>query len=98
MSPASADACRVFGMTPVYWSAWGLDWERVEAERIAKVAGDQIDDGAIVLLHDSARYARRPTPVPTALAIPLIVEQARQNGISFVSLGAALADPGRVAA
>src|SRR5262249_39370600 len=38
MSEASAGACRELGMTPVYWSAWGLDWEEYRAERIARVA------------------------------------------------------------
>ncbi len=64
------EACRELGMTPVYWSAWGLDWEDVEAGRIARVASEQLDDGGILLLHDSARYGRRPTAQPTAKQFP----------------------------
>ena len=54
MTPAAADACRELEMTPVYWSAWGVDWESVPADRIAEIASAQLDDGAILLLHDSA--------------------------------------------
>jgi peptidoglycan-N-acetylglucosamine deacetylase len=74
----------------VYWSAWGLDWERAEGTRIADVATEQLDDGGIVLLHDSARFARRPSALPTADAIPLIVERADARGIQFVTLGDAV--------
>src|SRR4051794_34125360 len=34
-SEAGYDACRHLGMEPVYWSAWGLDWETIGADRIA---------------------------------------------------------------
>ena len=60
MSDASAEECEALGMTPVYWSAWGLDWEPLDAGRIARIACDELDDGTVLLLHDSARYARRP--------------------------------------
>jgi peptidoglycan/xylan/chitin deacetylase (PgdA/CDA1 family) len=89
MSPASAAACRELGMTPVYWSAWGLDWEEVGAERIAQVASAQLDDGGILLLHDSARYGRRSSAVPTARAIPVIAARLQARGLSFVSMGEA---------
>ena len=52
-------ACSELGLTPVYWSAWGHDWEAVSAQRIADLACSQLDDGGILLLHDSARYGRR---------------------------------------
>ncbi|MBV9802222.1 MAG: polysaccharide deacetylase family protein [Solirubrobacterales bacterium] len=86
MSTASADVCRELGMTPVYWSAWGLDWEDVGAERIAQVVSEQLDDGGIVLLHDSARFARRPSAHPTAQAIPAIVRRAQEASLSLVAL------------
>ena len=86
MSVASAKACRDLGMTPVYWSAWGLDWENVGPRRIVDVASRLIDDGGILLLHDSARYGRRPSAIPTAEAIPMIAERAAARSISLVSL------------
>lgn len=87
MSDASATACRELGMTTVYWSAWGLDWEDVGAERIAQVAAERLDDGGILLLHDSARYARRASALPTARALPMIAERLGGRGISLVSVG-----------
>jgi peptidoglycan-N-acetylglucosamine deacetylase len=90
MSEASAEACRALGMTPVYWSAWGLDWEDIGAARVAGVASEQLDDGAILLLHDSARYGRRPSAAATAEAIPVIAASARERDISLISLGQAV--------
>lgn len=90
MSAAAAEACQELGLTTVYWSAWALDWEDVPASRIAEVAGEQIDDGGIVLLHDSALYGHRPSATPTAEALSLIAEGAAAKGLSLTSLGAAL--------
>lgn len=89
MSQGSLEACHSLGLTPVYWSAWGLDWEDVPAERITCKACDQLDAGGILLLHDSARFARRPSAVPTAKAIPSIAACAKNLGISLVSMGEA---------
>lgn len=86
MSPAAARTCAELGMTIVYWSAWGLDWEEVGADRIATVATSQIDDGGIVLLHDSARYARRGSAAPTAAALPMLAANAEARGLSLVAL------------
>lgn len=90
MSVGAADACRELGMRTVYWSAWGLDWENVDAGRIASVTLSQIEDGAIVLLHDSALYARRTSAQPTAEAIPLIAAGVQARDLSLVSLGEAI--------
>ena len=77
-------------MTPAYWSAWCSTWENVGAGRIAQVASKQVDDGAILLLHDSARYGRRTSAFPTAEAIPLIASHAADRGIALISLGEAM--------
>lgn len=92
MSAGSATACRELGMTPVYWSAWGQDWENADARRIADTALRQVDDGSILLLHDSAVHARRPSARPTADAIPLLAETAAERGLALVSLGEAMRD------
>jgi peptidoglycan/xylan/chitin deacetylase (PgdA/CDA1 family) len=60
------------GLQPVYWSAWGEDWEDIRPERIADFAARDLSDGVVILLHDSARYAHRPSARATAAAIPLI--------------------------
>lgn len=97
MSDGAARTCASLGMSIVYWSAWGLDWEEVGAARIADVVSDQLDDGGILLLHDSARHARRASAAPTADAIEIIAENARERGMSLISLGEALAYAGSVA-
>ena len=76
-------------MTPVYWSAWGHDWEDVSAERIAELACGQLDDGGILLLHDSSRYGRRPTARPTVDAISRIAAWADDSQLTLTSLGEA---------
>jgi peptidoglycan/xylan/chitin deacetylase (PgdA/CDA1 family) len=71
-SPASHAACLQAGLQPVYWSAWGEDWEDIGADRIADFVARDLSDGLVILLHDSARYAHRPSARATAAAIPLI--------------------------
>jgi peptidoglycan-N-acetylglucosamine deacetylase len=79
-SEASYDACRHLGMEPVYWSAWGMDWEPIPAERVADLATRDLVDGSIVLLHDSARYGHRPDCGPTAAAVGAIAARAAESG------------------
>jgi peptidoglycan-N-acetylglucosamine deacetylase len=71
-TPASHAACLEAGLQPVYWSAWGEDWEDLGPDRIADVVSRDLSDGLVILLHDSARYASRPSARATAAAIPLI--------------------------
>jgi peptidoglycan/xylan/chitin deacetylase (PgdA/CDA1 family) len=71
-SPASHEACVQAGLQPVYWSAWGEDWEDIAPDRIADLVTRDLSDGGVILLHDSARYAHRSSARATAAAIPLI--------------------------
>lgn len=93
LSPAGAEACRRLGLEVAYWSTWGLDWEPLSGERIARRVNRDLDDGAIVLLHDSARYAVRPSAVETARAIEAIAARAAVLGLELVTLGAACGTP-----
>jgi peptidoglycan-N-acetylglucosamine deacetylase len=72
-SERSYAAVTGLGLTPVYWSAWGSDWEPIPAERIAETVIRDLAPGAIVLLHDSPRYASRPSAGPTAEALSAIL-------------------------
>ena len=71
-TPASHAACLEAGLQPVYWSAWGEDWEDIAADRIADFVTRDLSDGLVILLHDSARYAHRSSARATAAAIPLV--------------------------
>jgi peptidoglycan-N-acetylglucosamine deacetylase len=85
-SERSYAAARELGLTPVYWSAWGSDWEPIPPERIAETAIRDLDPGAILLLHDSARYATRPSAKPTAEALPAILAATQERGLEPVTL------------
>jgi peptidoglycan/xylan/chitin deacetylase (PgdA/CDA1 family) len=86
-SEHSYEACADLGLEPVYWSAWGLDWESIEAERIADLVGRDMGDGAVVLLHDSTRYGHRHSALPTAGAIGPIAARAAELGLTLGTLG-----------
>jgi peptidoglycan/xylan/chitin deacetylase (PgdA/CDA1 family) len=73
-SEHSHAACHDLGLEPVYWSAWGMDWEDLAADRIADLVRRDLVPGAIVLLHDSVRYGHRPSVRATAEAVGLIAE------------------------
>ena len=85
-SEPSYAAARELGLIPVYWSAWGSDWEPISPERIAETVIRDLEPGAIVLLHDSARYATRPSAVPTAEALPAILVAMQERGLDRVTL------------
>ena len=80
-------AVQALSLEPVYWTAWGLDWEPVPGERIADLVARDLEDGAIVLLHDSTRYAPRDSVAPTAEAIAPIAAAAEERGLALVTLG-----------
>lgn len=85
-SERSYAACRELGLRAVYWSAWGGDWEPIPAERIADLVTRDVAPGAIVLLHDSARYAYRESARPTAEALPAILEAIDAAGLELVGM------------
>ena len=90
LTEAGAAACADLALEPVAWSAWGLDWEPIPAARIAELVARDIAPGAIVLLHDSARYAARESVSATTEAIPAIAAAAAEAGVELGPLGAAL--------
>ena len=87
-SEHSYAAVTALGLTPVYWSAWGSDWEPIPAERIAEIVTRDLAPGAIVLLHDSPRYASRPSAGPTAEALPAILAAMRNRGLEAATVPA----------
>ncbi len=71
--------CRSLGLSPVYWSAWGHDWEPVSEDHIRRIVRRDLGDGAIVLLHDSVSSA-------TVRAIPLLAEDLAERRLAAVTL------------
>jgi peptidoglycan-N-acetylglucosamine deacetylase len=93
-SPPLAALCEKLGLGLAYWSAWGQDWEESSATQIAGLVERDLDPGAIVLLHDSARYAQRADAAATAEAVPLIAAAARDASLNLVSLSGAVGGRG----
>jgi peptidoglycan/xylan/chitin deacetylase (PgdA/CDA1 family) len=77
-SAAGYEACHALKLEPVYWSAWGMDWETISAERITDLVARDLEPGAIVVLHDSARYGHRPDVAATVEALPSIAAAAAE--------------------
>jgi peptidoglycan-N-acetylglucosamine deacetylase len=86
-SEASYEACVRLGLTPVYWSAWAMDWEPIAPERIVDLATRDLADGMIVLLHDSPRYAARDSARPTADALFGFFEHVTGMGVPIGPVG-----------
>ena len=86
----SYKACSQMGLEPVYWSAWGLDWYDLPAAEVADLVARDLEPGAIVVLHDSARYAPRASATPVAEVIPLIAAAAAERGLEWTTLGRAV--------
>jgi peptidoglycan-N-acetylglucosamine deacetylase len=86
----SYEACLTLGLEAVYWSAWGTDWETISPERIAELVIPDLAPGAVVLLHDSARYSHRPSARPTVEALPLIAAGGAELDLPFLTLAEAL--------
>lgn len=89
-SEASFEACQKLELEPVYWSAWGMDWEPIPATRIAELTGRDLTDGVIVLLHDSPRYGERESALPTAEALGPLAQRAAEEGLALGALGDAV--------
>jgi len=91
-SDAALAAASELGLELVYWSAEGLDWEDTATDRIADAVGADLREGAIVLLHDSARYnIGRRSARRTAEAIPIIASRAAAQGVSLASVSQGMA-------
>lgn len=81
-TPDSHAACVQAGLQPVYWSAWGEDWEDLRPDRIADFVTRDLSPGVVILLHDSARYGHRPNARATAAAVPLIAAAMAERGLA----------------
>jgi peptidoglycan-N-acetylglucosamine deacetylase len=89
-SSGSYEACRALGWEPVYWSAWGTDWETITPQRIADLVIPDLSAGTVVLLHDSSRYTHRPNAAATVDALPLITAAAAERRLPFLTLADAV--------
>jgi peptidoglycan-N-acetylglucosamine deacetylase len=89
LSATSHELCLAMNLKVAYWSAWGLDWEDIGPDAIRNEVISQLTPGAIILLHDTARYGRRSSAQPTADALRDIVDHGRQIGLTWTTLSEA---------
>jgi peptidoglycan/xylan/chitin deacetylase (PgdA/CDA1 family) len=77
------------GLTPVLWSAWGLDWtsNATPASVLATVRRD-LAGGGTVLLHDSDCTSAPGSWRATLGALPALIEGIRASGLAVGPLGA----------
>lgn len=65
-------------MLPVFWDIDTLDWKSQNVDAILKAAGEEPEDGSIILMHDEYQ-----TSVEAAL---LIIDRLKEKGYEFVTV------------
>ena len=65
-------------MLPVFWDIDTLDWKSQNVDAILKAAGEEPEDGSIILMHDEYQ-----TSVEAAL---LLIDRLREKGYEFVTV------------
>lgn len=65
-------------MLPVFWDIDTLDWKSQNVDAILKAAGEEPEDGSIILMHDEYQ-----TSVEAAL---LLVDRLKEKGYEFVTV------------
>jgi peptidoglycan/xylan/chitin deacetylase (PgdA/CDA1 family) len=75
------------GWAPLLWSRWGRDWERrATARSIAMRAGDGLEAGDVVLLHDADFYSSAESWRRTVEALPSVLASAAATGEPLVTV------------
>jgi len=76
-------AVRSRGWRPVLWSLWGRDWDRrATPDSIARRATAGARAGDVLLLHDADYYSARDSWVRTAAALPMILADLGERGLT----------------
>lgn len=65
-------------MLPVFWDIDTLDWKSQNVDAILKSAGEEPEDGSIILMHDEYQ-----TSVEAAL---LLIDRLKEKGYEFVTV------------
>lgn len=65
-------------MLPVFWDIDILDWKSQNVDAILKAAGEEPEDGSIILMHDEYQ-----TSVEAAL---LLIDRLKEKGYEFVTV------------
>ncbi|WP_432994705.1 polysaccharide deacetylase family protein [Dactylosporangium sp. CA-233914] len=80
---AALRTCRRLSLTPVLWTAWGRDWEAgATPDSIVRTVTRRLSGGGTVLLHDTDITSAPGSWRRTADALPVLLDWARQRGLS----------------
>lgn len=74
-------------LTPVLWTAWGLDWKAGPADGVVTAIMRSLRDGGTVLLHDSDCTSRPGSWRSTLAALPLLADELRSRELAVRTLG-----------
>jgi peptidoglycan/xylan/chitin deacetylase (PgdA/CDA1 family) len=87
LSSGTLWAAADLGLTPVLWTAWGLDWRAGPADGVVAAIMRSLRDGGTVLLHDSDCTSRAGSWRSTLAALPLLAEELRAHDLEVRTLG-----------
>jgi len=76
---------RKLGYVMIEWSVSAEDWRRPGPEKIVSNVVREVQNGAIILMHDGDK-TRRGDRSQTVAALPQIIAQLRQKGYEFVTI------------
>ena len=82
------------GMRIIDWSVMSWDWERINAETIARRTLEQVKPGAIILLHDGEGLSSKADRSQTIAALRRIIPELQAQGYHFVTVETLLARSG----
>ncbi|WP_157527950.1 polysaccharide deacetylase family protein, partial [Micromonospora rosaria] len=89
LTAAAVVTCRRLDLTPVLWTAWGRDWVAgATPEQIRATLARTLAGGGTVLLHDADCASSPQAWRGTLGALPLLVDWARERGLTLGPLGA----------
>lgn len=89
MSARTILEARRHGLQVVLWSRWGKEWAETSVEPVLDRLAGGLRPGAILLLHDSDRYAVDGTAARTHQVLPLLAEELDRRGLETTGLAAA---------
>lgn len=85
------EVAREQGLTVVNWSVIPRDWTNPGAQVIAQRVLDQVEPGAIILLHDGDSPQGRAPRQQTVEAVEVLVEELGKLGYGFCTISELLA-------
>lgn len=80
------EVARQLGLEVVNWSVIPRDWTNPGVETIVQRVLENVQPGAIVLLHDGDSPAKKSSRAQTVAALPLIIDGLRAQGYRFVTV------------